>query len=49
MIALPIGAPSASTATVPDHCVVTETAAISVVGEAATVCWTALTIALHQA
>jgi hypothetical protein len=49
MIALPIGAPRASTVTVPDHWDVTDTAVIWVPGEVSTVRRAALTIALHQA
>lgn len=49
MIALPIASPSASMATVPDHCVVTETATIRASGDAATVCRTAAAMASHHA
>ena len=49
MIALPRGSPALSTATVPDHCDVTDTAMISVLGEEAIVLRVAAVIALHQA
>src|SRR5665811_416425 len=49
MMAFPTGSPAASTATVPDHCDVTEIAATSVPDVAARVFLVAVTIALHQA